>query len=297
MTSTIVAIDDEAPNLMLIEEYLDGTGHALTCFADAADALAHLASGAPADAILVDRMMPRMDGMAFMRALKVMPGREAVPVIMQTAAAMPFQIAEGITAGAYYYLTKPYSAEVLRAVLARALTDHALSRELASRGSRFSAGTQRISRVELDVRSLGEVDEVAIFLASLYPDPQAALLGLHELMLNAVEHGNLAISYAEKTELLRAGAWQAEIARRLSLPENAAKAASVRLERGPSALVLTIEDCGAGFDCARFLQFDPARASDPHGRGIALSRMASFDDVTYIGPGNKVIGTKDIRER
>ncbi|MGD0104288.1 MAG: response regulator [Rhodopila sp.] len=289
MNSTIIAIDDEPQNLMLIEHYLDGEGYNIKCFSGAMAALDYLRSGGAASAILLDRMMPDMDGISFIKAYRTLEQSVPVPVIMQTAAGMSSQIAEGIAAGAYYYLTKPYSQEVVRAILTRALSDHAFFQELKNSSERISAASKRIETVELAFRSLPDVNDISFFLASLYPDPQAALLGIREIMLNAVEHGNLAISYEEKTSLVRLGNWNGEVERRLNLPENIAKVASARLERGRTELVLTIEDQGQGFDPTRFMELDLRRACDPHGRGIAMARLVSFSDVSYAGLGNRVV--------
>jgi hypothetical protein len=113
-------------------------------------------------------------------------------------------------------------------------------------------------------------------------------------MLNAVEHGNLGISYTEKSELVEKGTWHAEVGRRLKLPENRGKHASVTFEREPGGIALTIEDKGAGFDWQSYMGLDPARALDAHGRGIAMSRMVSFDEVVYAAPGNKAVCRKHV---
>jgi CheY-like chemotaxis protein len=296
MSHTVVAIDDEPQNLLLLEAYLNGEGHDVRYFPGAAEAMAYLRSGGAADAILLDRMMPGVDGLTFMKDFRSLPQFGQVPVIMQTAASFPTQIAEGIAAGAYYYLTKPFSREVMNAILSRALADNASrhARDSATVTMRTAAGNMR--SVALSFRSLAEVRDIAVFLASLYPDPSAVILGIRELMINAVEHGNLGITYDEKTALLRAAAWEAEVARRLALPENQGKTAFVRAERVGGEMVLAVEDMGAGFDWARYLDFDRARARDPHGRGIAMSRMVSFDDITYVAPGNKVICRKTVSE-
>jgi hypothetical protein len=49
-----------------------------------------------------------------------------------------------------------------------------------------------------------------------------------------------------------------------------------------------IKDQGDGFDFEKYLDMDPARAFDTHGRGIAMSRMLSFDSLDYRGCGNEV---------
>jgi hypothetical protein len=52
---------------------------------------------------------------------------------------------------------------------------------------------------------------------------------------------------------------------------------------------MTIQDEGDGFDWQKYLDFDPERAFDPHGRGIAMARMMSFDALEYQGKGNTVV--------
>ena len=53
-------------------------------------------------------------------------------------------------------------------------------------------------------------------------------------------------------------------------------------------LGVRIEDDGQGFEWHKYVDMDLERAFDTHGRGIAMSRMISFDDVQYLGVGNKV---------
>jgi hypothetical protein len=54
---------------------------------------------------------------------------------------------------------------------------------------------------------------------------------------------------------------------------------------------IRIRDQGQGFDWTPYLDFDPERAFDPHGRGIAMARLSSFDDLEYLGDGNEVLAT------
>ncbi len=299
MTQTILAIDDEAPNRLLIEAYLDGQGHSIVCFSGAADAMLYLQAGGPADAILLDRMMPGGDGLSFMRAFKALPRFGLVPVIMQTAAAFPSQIAEGIAAGAYYYLTKPYSREVLLAVLSRALADYAHLRERHEAAERMRVLAARVDTIALSFRAFDEIRDIAGFLSLLYPDPHEVSLGIRELMLNAIEHGTLGIGYDEKTALIQQARWEQEIERRLALPEHLAQAARVKLSRDADAIELTVEDDGPGFDWARYMVFEPERARDTHGRGIAMSRLMSFDEVVYEGRGNRVkcVKRRQVKEK
>lgn len=137
-----------------------------------------------------------------------------------------------------------------------------------------------------ELRTLDEARHLAASLARQFPDPVTAALGLAELMVNAVEHGNLRISTSEKSELLRQGVWEEEVRRRLLLPENAAKRVRVELRREGCELVLLIRDDGPGFDWEQYCNFDPVRAEEPNGRGIALVRQLAFPNLEYLSAGN-----------
>ena len=139
-------------------------------------------------------------------------------------------------------------------------------------------------------RTLTEARLLAAKLGQFCPDAMQTEIGLTELMINAVEHGNLGISYDEKTQLLTAGCWEDEIAARLALPENAAKEVTVSMTRASKEIRFLIRDQGQGFDCQNYLNIDPTRVLHIHGRGIAWANILSFDRLEYRGNGNEVLG-------
>lgn len=292
MTSTVIAIDDEPHNLELLAEYFEKTPYALKCFPAAQAALDYLRSGGAADVVLLDRMMPGHDGMSFMRMFKSLERCGGTPVIMQTAAAGSSEISEGIQAGVYYYLTKPFARDVLLAVVARALADSAFHNGMTQSAKDIAAVMSRLDDVRISFRTMDDIRAISLFVAKLFPNPDEAVLGVTELMINAVEHGNLGISYSEKCALMLHGGWHREVERRLALPQNAAKWARLHLQRDHTQVVLTIEDSGEGFDWTQYVAFDRGRARHSHGRGIAMARLVSFDEITYVAPGNKVICRK-----
>jgi CheY-like chemotaxis protein len=294
MTQTIVAIDDEPNNLVLLENYLEETGHKVCSFPSANAALEYLGNGGSVDVILLDRMMPEMDGLGFMKALRDLEKHSSVPVVMQTAAASNSEIAEGIAAGAYYYLTKPFGRDVLLAIVKRALADRAIHDGLQNAAAQMTLAARCMDRSRFSFRTLDEIRDISFFIASLFPCPDAAKLGITELMLNAVEHGNLGITYDEKTALHMNGKWREEIEARLASPDHRDKSARVSFERGAGEIILTIEDRGKGFNWADFSELDPQRASHSHGRGIAMALMVSFDKLDYVHPGNKVVCRKKL---
>src|SRR5271165_5222811 len=62
-------------------------------------------------------------------------------------------------------------------------------------------------------------------------------------------------------------------------------------DSGESELRVRIKDQGKGFDWRQYLEIDPERATHPHGRGIATSKLMSFSSVSYTGCGNEAVCT------
>jgi anti-sigma regulatory factor (Ser/Thr protein kinase) len=129
---------------------------------------------------------------------------------------------------------------------------------------------------------------LATLLANAAPEPGRVVLGLSELMLNAVEHGNLGIGYQQKTQLIENDYLHVEIDRLLATAEFGSRQAELLVSRSADELTYRVRDQGTGFDWEGYLEMSPERAFDTHGRGIAMSRMISFDRLEYRGCGNEV---------
>jgi anti-sigma regulatory factor (Ser/Thr protein kinase) len=152
-----------------------------------------------------------------------------------------------------------------------------------------------IQRGSFRYQTMQQCEELAALLANSCPDPQRTSVGLFELMLNALEHGNLGISYEEKTALIEARAWSDEMHRRQMLEENLAKNVTITLSQTRDKIRFKIQDMGAGFRHQDFQEMNPDRIFDNHGRGILLARWESFDKVEYQGNGNRVV--MEVRRR
>ena len=211
-----------------------------------------------------------------------------IPIVMQTAAAAADQVVQGIEAGVHYYLTKPYEGRILVGIVNAALKDAKIKKKLGDKVRGYGRMLGLLEEARFRFQTLDEAVNLAQYIANCFPDPENVVFGLHELLVNAVEHGNLGIGYAEKTALVRNGDWHAEVERRLGFPENQDKFGSLSLKVAPEAIVVHIKDDGKGFDWLEYLEFSPDRATDPHGRGIAASRAMSFHSVEYLGAGNEV---------
>jgi CheY-like chemotaxis protein len=287
----LLVVDDEPINLDIIADCL-GDQHELSFAHDGLEAWQLLKSEPSLfDGVILDRMMPRMDGIDVLRRIKADARFKDVPVIMQSAADSSEQVAEGLAAGAWYYLAKPYSAKALRSIVAAALDDRRNRRELARLGSEMMHVMGLTQQATFRFRLLDDVSTLASVLAQMCPNAETVSMGLSELMLNAVEHGNLGIDYGEKGRLIEAGTWQEEVERRLADPLLAERFALVEFERTSERLRFTISDQGHGFEWHSYLDLDPARAFDSHGRGIAMARYLAFSSLEYQGVGNQVTVT------
>ena len=291
----VLLVEDDEIISLLIEDALTEVGHQVVIQKDGQAAWDQLQGGDHAfDAILTDRNMPRMDGMALLRKLKSASHLRDIPVIMETAETAAESIQEGIDQGAHYYLTKPFKPEVLVAIVNAAIEQYRDHRQLKETALRAERPFACLHQGSFRFSSLDEGRMLANFFAQAAPEPEKRVIGLQELLINAVEHGNLGLSYQEKTGLLMEGRWQEEVERRLGLPEYRERFVEVLFERLPQAIRFTIRDQGEGFDWHQYLDFDPARIFDPHGRGIAMARMMSFSSLEYQGNGNTVLATIDL---
>ncbi len=288
MRARLLVVDDDERDREIIRNYLQEEDCDLFEADSGEQALAMLESG-DYDAVLLDRMMPGMDGIEVLQRMKQNPRLSALPVVLQTAAAPTDQLAAGLRLGAYYYyLTKPYHRDALAAVVQSALDLGRQRRDLRAKVAGYSGAMRLVEQAHYRFRTLDEGQGLAAALATVCAEPERAAMGLVELFVNAVEHGNLGIDFEHKARLLAAGQWLAETQRRLELPENAGKFVEVRAARTGGEVVVVICDQGEGFDWRRFLTLDESRAFYPNGRGIVLARQIAFTTVEYRGAGNEV---------
>jgi CheY-like chemotaxis protein/anti-sigma regulatory factor (Ser/Thr protein kinase) len=282
-------VDDNLTTLKLLVSILEKEGYVTVSAENGLQAMQALENpNNDFDAIILDRMMPEMDGIEVTRKIQADPELKFIPIVMQTAADKPEEISEGIKAGVFYYLTKPVERKTLVSIVASAVKERDQGRILLAEMQRNRTGFTLIQVLKASYRTLEEAESLSSFLANLFPDPDRALTGAAELLVNAVEHGNLAISYDEKTTLMDENGWRQEVARRLLEPEYRDKKVTVIFERKGDTFYLQITDEGTGFNWKPFLEFDPSRAQHNHGRGIAMSNMIAFDRLVYNEKGNQV---------
>jgi len=123
------------------------------------------------------------------------------------------------------------------------------------------------------------------------PDVQSIRLSLREMLINAIEHGNLDITFDEKTQVQANGDFLEFLASRRSQPEYAGRRVRIDYIMDMHRVAYRIRDEGRGFDHAALMEKAADIANEgflEHGRGIVMTRSL-FDVVRYNDTGNEVV--------
>jgi two-component system chemotaxis response regulator CheY len=112
MAKTIMVVDDSASMRSVLGIALRGAGYDVLQSSDGVDALAKL-KGQKVNLIISDVNMPNMDGISFLKAVKLIPAYKFTPVIMLTTVSSEDSKAEGRAAGARAWVCKPFQPQQL----------------------------------------------------------------------------------------------------------------------------------------------------------------------------------------
>ena len=125
---TVLVVDDDEDICALLRLKLTGCGHVVHVVHDGRQALdAVLDDGLGVDVVLMDSMMPAMDGETACRALRADPRTAGLPVLMVSARGRTADVERGLAAGADGYVLKPFDLRELARTV-----DAALARGMAS---------------------------------------------------------------------------------------------------------------------------------------------------------------------
>jgi two-component system alkaline phosphatase synthesis response regulator PhoP/two-component system response regulator VicR len=112
MAKKILVVDDEPHIVRLVEVNLQRRGYEVVRAGDGIEALERVGSEKP-DMIILDVMMPRMNGFETLKELQLNPKTRSIPVIMLTAKAQDSDVFKGWQSGVSAYLTKPFNPKEL----------------------------------------------------------------------------------------------------------------------------------------------------------------------------------------
>jgi two-component system phosphate regulon response regulator PhoB len=137
MRPQVLVVDDEPDLLELAHYNLTQTGYDVACVTSGEEALAHVRAHQP-DLVILDLLLPGVDGWEVCKILKRDPRTAAIPIMMLTARSEEADMVTGLELGADDYLTKPFSPRVLlarvKAALRRRQSEQAAEQSAISRG-------------------------------------------------------------------------------------------------------------------------------------------------------------------
>ncbi len=140
-TETILLIDDNSVNNQLVATYLLPCGYTIQIADNGTDGL-HMAVEDPPDLILLDVMMPDMDGYEVCRKLRSTPETAKVPVLFITADASPENHKRAFNVGGNDFITKPIYESVLRARVENLINLFSYRRELETLNRHYTLSQQ-----------------------------------------------------------------------------------------------------------------------------------------------------------
>ena len=229
----ILLVDDDRMALVVLQHQLMELGYTTETLTSGVDALALLDREPDRfDVIILDRLMPEMDGIAMTREIARRDHLKSIPTIMVTGADSPEEMKQGIDAGVFYYIPKPVKKPLVQSVVGAALRQRKLNASLSA-GADGTPAFALIEGAKFAFRTIEEAEMLAGFIANAFPEPQRTVNGAAALMVNAVEHGICQIGYETKGALLRDGQLREGIAERLAAHPDATAHAVIAVKHIP----------------------------------------------------------------
>ncbi|MFZ2959682.1 MAG: response regulator [Candidatus Ozemobacteraceae bacterium] len=291
----VLVVEDDEASGMVMATLVKLEGHDVMKAVNGAEGLELFDFFKP-DLIFSDISMPIMDGLEMLK--KIRQKSTSAIVVMTSAFGTADFTLKALRLGANDYLVKPFHPHDIVTNLnkyANVLANRSVEREVVG----------LILHRQLTMK-LGNTPEIASKVADrlmqetegrIPPSERLGILiGLLEIIINAIEHGNLDITYDEKTTALAGGPedWLRLVTDRMAKAPYKDRSVLIQFQMDGESCEWTITDDGNGFDWKKVPDpHNPENLMATHGRGIILTRL-NFDDVSYLGKGNQVVLRKNL---
>jgi DNA-binding response OmpR family regulator len=286
----ILIVDDEVILRNLLVRYMCKEGFEPIEAADGESAVDLYRITKPA-CVVSDVVMPKMDGIDLLaRIRKIDP--QAV-IILMTGFGNEDVLLRALRGGATNFFKKPFNFQELLDCI-KSIIRHKTEIDETNFFSEALTGESKKFVIGMDNANIFPIiNQISMHLRNVFPQSDIINLkiGIEEMLVNAIEHGNLAISYDEKNNAIEQGRFGLLIQERLNTENNAKKKILVQSTLSEDRLEIVITDEGRGFDW-RSLP-DPLENNflSYNGRGIFLTKIF-YDSVSFNKEGNEVTITK-----
>jgi DNA-binding response OmpR family regulator len=284
---TVLVIDDEEVICQVLSEYLAQEGFPVLTAGSGQEGVELYERHKPA-IVVTDVCMPGMDGLAVLRAIR----RQDVEakVVIMTGFGDEMIGVEALRAGASNYIRKPLSLEELLFII-RAHERMHRAQQRRRLPTKALVEERKVVSLPNDLNAVYAAacyltQDLGMFLS--HQEVEAISLSMTECMINAIEHGNLGVGYQQKSEALRAGAYQNLLEERMADPELDARRVRLEFEMTPQGMTVTVSDEGEGFDWRnRPNPNDPENLLKEHGRGLSIIHLF-MDEVSFNDSGSEI---------
>ncbi len=283
----VLLVEDDLASMSYLEVLMKREGHEYQKAYDGKTGLKLFHDFKP-DIVLSDINMAHMNGLEMVERIR--QAQPSVIIIMLTAYNSEEYVMEAIKVGANNYLKKPVSKLHLISLL-RKYTSAIESKLIKSSICSFQTSHTFTLKFKTNVEIIPAiVNHLVAETHELFTEEERLdiKLGLGELILNAVEHGNLSIDYDQKHEAIQVDQLQRLYLQRLSDKTYQNRCITINYIQDETSSQWEIIDEGDGFD--------PTAIPNPisedglmrlHGRGIFICKF-QFDEMEYVGKGNRV---------
>jgi CheY-like chemotaxis protein/anti-sigma regulatory factor (Ser/Thr protein kinase) len=279
----ILVIEDEPDLRDLLEEGLTYKGYQVFLARDGVEGIDLFRRIKP-DVVLTDVAMPGKGGIEVLHQIKATePGAR---VVVMTGYGTEETVIEALRGGAINYLKKPVVLRDLYEVIAKivSMQTQEVNKEFVLEEKKRIVMTSEIDKI------WGVINQLLVCAEAVCGETkvQELGLGLYEIILNAIEHGSLEISFVEKCRAIEDNAYDDLLTNRLSNPTFSHRRVTIDYQMMQDELYYIIKDEGRGFDWRRQTNTDAVEnLLNPCGRGIFLARLY-LDHVEFKEPGNEV---------
>lgn len=282
----VLVVEDDFSSRELLRICIEKEGYQCFTAVDGVEGFNSFKKNNP-DVIVSDVRMPNMNGIELLEAIRKIS--KEVIIIFITGHGTEELALQALQLGANNYLKKPIDITEIKTLMSR-YCDVIRSKSIES--NLLDLIKHREMEIEID-SDMKIVQSLANYLAektgNLFDSKEKIRieLGLNELLMNAVEHGNWNISYEEKNKALLDNKISELYESKRSDPDLKHKKVRVLYKQSEKCCEWSIADDGDGFDWRTI----PSSTNSPllkiSGRGVMLSKL-QFDEFEYLGKGNIV---------
>jgi serine phosphatase RsbU (regulator of sigma subunit)/CheY-like chemotaxis protein len=281
---SILIIDDNVDLLEYLKDFFMIYNYEVILAENGNDGIEKFREFSP-DIVISDIRLPDKSGNIVVKEIKEID--KDVPIIVITGYSDHNLILSAMKNGAVELLKKPFKPKDLKYLVSKIET---LFRKIKVKiSSSFVQWEKRQLKIFNDIHLISSVtDFIFANVDYLFSEVSFMKIGLQEILINAIEHGNLKISYEDKQQLLTAGDYQNVLREKASHPENVGKYVEIKVFSTPDYLKIIVEDMGDGFDLSEIPDPEnPENFLNESGKGIMMT-LNAYDEVSYNDKGNRV---------